>query len=286
LPRFESWLGSQLLPSTIDVMLEILQNKNSATRFQILVEIASSGPAIRQRNIASKLGISPQAVSEYIKQLTAEELVSEADHSSYKITIEGVNWMLKMLRELNDFLSDSTLAIKNITTCAAIAESALRQGQAVGLKMINGLLFATSKLETAAKGITVTAAKAGEDVGVSHIEGLVELIRGKIIVLEVPAVQKGGSRKVDLRKLKTYLANEQQTGVIGIEALAASRLAGIEPRYLFGVTEAAIEQARCGLSFTVVSTSDAIPELVRKLRENNLDYEVVSLALQNTSRPS
>ena len=49
-------------------MVEILRNKNLATRFQILVEIARSGPNIQQRDIAGKLGVTPQAISEYIKQ--------------------------------------------------------------------------------------------------------------------------------------------------------------------------------------------------------------------------
>ena len=41
-------------------MVEILQNKNSATRFQILVEIAASGPNIQQKSIAAKLDVTPQ----------------------------------------------------------------------------------------------------------------------------------------------------------------------------------------------------------------------------------
>ena len=53
-------------------MVEILRNKNLATRFQILVEIARSGPNIQQRDIAGKLGVTPQAISEYIKQMVKE----------------------------------------------------------------------------------------------------------------------------------------------------------------------------------------------------------------------
>jgi putative transcriptional regulator len=258
-------------------MIEILQNKNSSTRFQIMVAIASAGPNIHQRNIAARLNISPQAVSEYVKQLSAEKLISIADRPSYKVTMEGVNWMLKVLRELNDFLAESTLAVKNITTCAAVAEYDLKAGQPVGLKMMNGLLYASTKL-TEARGIAATSASAGDDVGVSNIEGLVELTRGKITVLEVPAVQKGGSRQVDQQKLKLYLKKAQNLGAIGIEALAALRHAGVDPRYLFGVAEAAIEQARCGLSFLIVSTSDSVPYLIKKLREHNLDYEIVNIS--------
>jgi len=36
-------------------MIEVLRNKNMTTKFQILVEIADSGPDIQQREIARKL---------------------------------------------------------------------------------------------------------------------------------------------------------------------------------------------------------------------------------------
>jgi putative transcriptional regulator len=260
------------------MMVEVLQNKNSATRFQIMAEIASAGPNIHQKNIALKLGISPQAVSEYVRQLSEEKLLTAESRSSYKISIEGVNWMLKILRELNDFLAEATSAVKNITTCAAIAEYDIARGQVVGLQMKDGLLIATTRKGTGAKGVAVTGAKAGEDVGVSNIQGLVTLKKEEITVFEVPSVQKGGSRKIDISRLKTLFRGRQQTGAIGIEAIASLRKAGIEPRYLYGVTEAAIELARCGLDVVIAATSDAIPDLIKKLRESDLDCGMVSLA--------
>ncbi|MDP2729178.1 MAG: winged helix-turn-helix transcriptional regulator, partial [Dehalococcoidales bacterium] len=84
-------------------MVELLQNKNSATRFQIMLEIAASRQNIHQKDIAAKLGVSPQAISDYIQQLTNEELIEIVDRSAYKVSVKGVNWMLKMLREINDY---------------------------------------------------------------------------------------------------------------------------------------------------------------------------------------
>ena len=75
-------------------MVEILQNKNSSTRFQILVEIAASGPSIQQKSIAGKLGITPQAISDYIHQLLDEALVISTGRSTYKVSTIGVNWMM------------------------------------------------------------------------------------------------------------------------------------------------------------------------------------------------
>ncbi len=86
-------------------MVEILQNKNSATRFQILVEIAASGPGIQQKSIATKLGVTPQAISGYIHQMANDGLVLSTGRSQYKVSVKGVNWMLHVLRELRNYSS-------------------------------------------------------------------------------------------------------------------------------------------------------------------------------------
>jgi putative transcriptional regulator len=262
-------------------MVEILQNKNSATRFQILVEIAASGPSIQQKSIAARLGITPQAISDYIHQLVKEDLVISTGRSHYRVSAKGVNWMLKILRELRSYASVVEQAVTNITVCAAIAESNINQGQAVGLKMKDGLLFATSQTNVGARGIAVSSVSQGEDVDVSNIEGLVELTRGRVTILQVPSIQKGGSRKVDLGLLQAQVAHNQQVGAIGIEALISLRRVDIEPRYLYGVTEAAIEAAQCGLSFIIVGADDAIPGLIKRLGEEGLSYEIIDLRLKN-----
>jgi len=261
-------------------MVEILQSKNSATRFQILVEIATSGPSIQQKSIAVKLGITPQAISAYIHQLVKDDLVVSTGRSHYRVSTKGVNWMLKVLRELRGYASVVEQAVTNITVCAAIAEGDINQGQAVGLKMKDGLLFATSQTNGGARGMAVSSVSEGEDVAVSNIEGLVELTTGRVTILQVPGIQKGGSRQVDLELLHAQVTGSQ-AGAIGIEALISLRRVDIEPRYLYGVTEAAIEAAQCGLSFTVVCTDDAIPRLIKKLQEEGLNYELIDLRLRN-----
>ncbi len=83
--------------------MEILRNKNLATRFQILVEVAHSGPNVQQRGIAARVGISPQAVSDYVGQLLAEGLLVSDGRSRYRVTSEGTDWILKVLREIHDY---------------------------------------------------------------------------------------------------------------------------------------------------------------------------------------
>jgi len=204
-------------------MVEILRNKNLATKFQILAEIANSGPHIQQRDIAKRLELTPQAISDYIGQMVKDDLISLDGHSGYRITNSGVNWIIKVLKEIKDYSNFIAEAITSISVCAAIADSKLTKGQEVGLEMKDGLLMAIGKAGAGARGIAFSDAASGEDVGVANIEGIVELEAGRVTVLMLPGIQKGGSRTADLEKLKEHLKGRPLIGVIGIEALVALR---------------------------------------------------------------
>ena len=45
-------------------MIKILKTKSGVTKFQVLIEIAAHQPNVRQKEIAAKIGITPQAVDE------------------------------------------------------------------------------------------------------------------------------------------------------------------------------------------------------------------------------
>jgi len=52
-----------LTPDVKDPLYSILRSKREVSRLQILVEIAEHQPAVRQQEIAVKLGVTPQAIS-------------------------------------------------------------------------------------------------------------------------------------------------------------------------------------------------------------------------------
>ncbi|MCL5985250.1 MAG: winged helix-turn-helix transcriptional regulator [Actinobacteria bacterium] len=262
-------------------MVEVLRNKNLATRFQILIDIAYNGPNVPQRDIAKRVNVSPQAVSDYVSQLVKEGLLISHGRSKHQLTNEGVNWMIKILRELRDYVAFVERTVTNIAVCTAIADDDLIKGQEVRLEMRDGLLFATSRVGDGAKGIAFSDAIKGEDVGVTNIEGIVELSRGKITILNIPTVAKGGSKRVDLTYLKKAIQDHKQIGVIGIEALVTLKCLGVEPRYSYGVIEASVEAAQCGLSFLIACTDDAIHSLLSRLDDEGIDYELVNLELDN-----
>ena len=156
-------------------MAQILKSKNLATKFQILLEIAANQPNVQQKDIAPRLGITSQAVSEYIRELIKDGWLSSQGRSRYRVTREGVDWILQMSRELHSYSWFVSKVVADISTSTAIADSDLSVGQPVSLCMKDGLLFASDVMsDKGAKGVAVTEAKKGQDVGIRNIEGLIK----------------------------------------------------------------------------------------------------------------
>jgi putative transcriptional regulator len=258
-------------------MVQVLRNKNLATRFQILVEIAANQPHIPQKDIAKRIGLTSQAVSDYVSKLEKDGWISTDGRSNYRVTKEGVGWLLKALREMQDYTASAERILTGIATWAAIAARDVRKGDTVGLAMIDGLLHAVEFTGKGARGTASNSAAAGEDVGVTSIEGIITLEPGQVTIMEVPDIQRGGSRHIDLNKLTRQLVQPGPTAALGIEAVVALWRVGHEPDYLYGVTQAAIEAARSGLSFTVVCASGESPALQQRLSEEGVRFEVIDL---------
>jgi putative transcriptional regulator len=144
--------------------------------------------------------------------------------------------------------------------------------------MKDGLLYASRVIRgKGAKGVAVTEAKKGQDVGIRNIEGVIKLEPAKVMIGKVSNVQDGGSRSTDLARLKREVKGVRLVGALGTEALVALRQIGVKPDYVHGVREAAIEAAYCGLSFLIVCSEDKVSILVPRLEEENLDYEIIDL---------
>lgn len=258
-------------------MSRILKEKGLATRFQILIEIASRQPNIQQKDIARQLQVTPQAISEYIEELISEGMVSSQGRSKYTVTQEGLDWVLRHFRELESYSTFVRKTVSNITISAAIAADNLAAGQKVGLEMREGMLYATVDEQAEAHGIAISNVLKDEDIGVTTIEGIIPIRKGSVKILRIPGIREGGSRAVDLLKLKKEVAGASLIGAIGPEPLIALRRTGITPHYLFGVKEATVEAAHKGLSFTVACVSDDVPELIQMLDTAQLEYSLLDM---------
>ncbi len=259
-------------------MVDVLQSKRESSRFQILVEIAANQPNVRQKEVAERLGVTPQAISEYIKDLVADGLVVSDGRMRYRITKEGVEMLLESAAELKRYARYvMEEIISHVSVWGAIADLDLEEGETVSLEMRGGLLYAGRKEGVEASGVTIAEARAGEDVGVSNLKGLISLKEGTVTVCKVPRVQMGGSRKVDLAALSRIVLASEMVGALGIESLVALRKVGRDPDVFFGAKESAVESAFHGVSSVIVCVDEQVPNLMGRLEGEGLKYELVDL---------
>ena len=122
--------------------MKVFKKKGEFTRLQILAEIAKQEPHLRQKDIADKLGITIQAVSENIKSLTDDGFVETSKRPvNYRITKRGIERVKNEAMNLKKYAEqvlDTMNTYKSIWP--AIAGKELKSGDEVWLEMDEGTL--------------------------------------------------------------------------------------------------------------------------------------------------
>lgn len=261
--------------------LSVLRHKREATRYRILVEIAERQPAVSQREIAEAIGITTQAVSDYVGDLVEEGYVRKGGRGRYRVTKEGVDWVLSRTDELRAF-TDHVAAevVGQVDVEAAIATAPIEADDPVALAMRDGALHASpaaddARKDGAARARAVTAGEAGEAIGVTDFAGLLDYERGSTTVVQLPSIASGDA--VEPTTLKQYLDTDALVAVAGVEALALARAAGVEPDLRFGTPEAVQEAAARGLDVLLIAVEGEVSAHTDRLREQGLTYEIVDL---------
>ena len=259
--------------------MKVFKKKGELTRFQILAEIAKMEPHLRQKDIAEKLGITVQAVSENIKSLSDEGLVETGEGQvHYKITKRGIERVKNEavnLRKYADQVLDTMNAYKSIWP--AIAREELKSGDEVWLEMDQGTLYATTS-ETSASAEVLNDAGKDEDVALIKLSGLIELEPGYVVIVKLPTINQGGSRATDLEKIKGIYQDRKdkidRVGIMGtVSRVVASKL-DIKPDFEFATPEATLAAAKRGLNVLVFSVGKMTTSITRELENEDIKYVV------------
>ena len=257
----------------------VLQSKRNATRYQILVQIAERQPAVNQQEIADAIGITAQAVSDYLQDLVEHGYVNKHGRGRYEVTKEGVDWLITQTDELRGFVQHvSEDVIGQVEIETAIATTEIEEGETVSLTMRDGVLRAMAGDTGNATAVAVTDAQAGQDVGITNFEGVVDYELGTVTIVSIPQVQNGGSSAVDSERLSGLDGKHDLIAVSGAEAVVAADTANLEPDIRFGSGAAVQEAATKGLDILLLTSTDLLSEHTDKLRAQNLSYEVVDAA--------
>jgi putative transcriptional regulator len=156
-----------------------------------------------------------------------------------------------------------------------MASADVAEGQPVTLSMRDGVLHATPGAAGRATATAVTAAGAGDAVGVSEFDGLLDYEPRLVSVLAVTPVgrEDGGG---DPAAIEELAGGHDLVAAAGVEALAAVRAAGLEADVRFGTVRAVEEAAARGLDVLLVAVESAVSAHTDRLREGNIQYEVVA----------
>ncbi|NLV10359.1 winged helix-turn-helix transcriptional regulator [Halomicrobium mukohataei] len=254
----------------------VLQSKRSATQYQILIEIAERQPAVSQQEIADSIGITSQAVSNYLQDLVENEFVQKHGRGRYEVTKEGVDWLITQttdLREFVDHVSDDVIGEVEIET--AIATTAIEDGQAVSLTMRDGVLHATPGEAGTATAVAVSAAEAGRDVGITDFDGVLEYDLGTVTIVSIPPIRDGGSGDVDHAAVAAEARDHDLLAVSGTEAVATAHAADLDVDIQFATAAAVAEAATKGLDVCLLAVADDLAGLTDTLRNGDAAFEIV-----------
>jgi putative transcriptional regulator len=259
----------------------VLRNKRDATRYQILVQIAERQPAVSQQEVAEAIGITSQAVSDYLQDLVKQGFVQKHGRGRYEVTKEGVDWLISQTDRLQEYVQHvSTEVIGEVEIETALASGDIESGQSVSLSMVDGILTATPGSAGSATAVAVTTAEEGRDVGVTDFEGVLDYELGDVTVVSLPRVDDGGSDTVAADTIADFAADHDLLATAGVEALAAVRAADLEPDVRFGTATAVQEAATRGLDVLLVAVSTQLAAHTEKLRDQNVSYEMVDAVEQ------
>jgi len=257
----------------------VLQSKRNATRYQILVEIAERQPAVSQQEIADEIGVTSQAVSDYLQDLDAQGHVTKHGRGRYEVTKEGVDWLISQtdaLRSFVEHVSEDIIGQVEIETVLATTD--INEGESVSLTMQDGVLRAVAGDAGNATAVAVTEAAAGAEVGVTNVTGVVEYELGTVTVVSIPLVQNGGSSAVSAERIAALAEDHDLVATAGVEALAAARAGDVDVDIRFGSAAAVQEAATKGQDVLLLSAANQLSSHTDGLGEQNISYEVLDAA--------
>ncbi len=253
----------------------ILKEKGEFTKFQILLEIQRNQPHIKQKDISEKLGITIQAISKYFKKLAKEGyLEAGSERADYRLTPKAVAKLREDIRALESYVTEVKHDLRIEHAWPAIATQPVKAGQEVGLIMKEGVMYTVLSSDSVAeaKGIVLADAEPGEDLGLKELRGKVKIKQGKILIVKLPSIRKGGSRAVDLAKLQAFYEEfkPDRVGVMGAVGRAVLNKLELKADIEFGISRSAAIAASRGLNVFVLVVGRMVNRMIQEIDQINM----------------
>jgi putative transcriptional regulator len=255
----------------------LLRDKGEFTKFQILREVMHHQPHVKQKDISDALGITIQAISKYFKKLSKEGLLEAgSERADYRITAKGITKLREELRSLEDYVKTVKNELKIEHAWIALATHKVQAGEQVGLITKEGIFFTVPSNDpaTEAIGTATNDANPGEDIGLKDLKGKVKLKQGKILIVKLPSIRKGGSRAADLKKIQGFIDEfkPDRIGVMGAVGRAVLKKLDLEADIEFGISHAAAVAASRGLNVLVLVVGRMVNRMIQEVDHLNMRF--------------
>jgi putative transcriptional regulator len=255
----------------------VLRDKSESTEFQILLEVMRNQPHVRQKDIADAVGITVQAVSKYFKKLMKEGMLEVgSERVDYRLTPKANEKLRDYLQNLDRYVTRVKIDLKVERLMPALATKPLHKGETAGLIMKDGVLHAVepNHPEAEAFGTAATDARPDEDVGLTDLRGKVKSKSGKILMVKLPSIKEGGSRAVDLAKVKGLYEefHPNRVGVMGVVGRAVLNKLRLEADFDFGITRASALAAERGINVFVLVVGRMVNRMIEEIDMTNIKH--------------
>ncbi|MCW3995999.1 MAG: winged helix-turn-helix transcriptional regulator [Candidatus Bathyarchaeota archaeon] len=255
----------------------LLRDKAEFTRFQILFEVLQNQPHVRQKDISDKLGITIQAVSKYLKRLSQEGYLEiGSERADYRLTSKGIAKLRESVRSMESYFKAVKNELKIDHAWIALATYSVKAGEQVGLITKEGIFYTVpvNDPNSEAAGIAIADANPGEDLGLKNLTGRVKLKQGQILIVKLPSIHKGGSRAVDLVKVRAFYEEfkPDRVGVMGAVGRAVLNKLGLKADFEFGIAHSAAVAASRGLNVLVLVVGRMVNRMIQEIDSQNLKF--------------
>lgn len=250
-----------------------LRDRTAITRLLIVAELQRQ-PGATLSEVADALGITVQAVSVHARALAAAGSL-RLEGGSYQVSPKGLQSLHEGVRHLHDALNALSAPLDVIQVTSAVAAAPIAKGQPAGLYMEDGDLAARPSGTAPSRGKALNAARAGEEVIVGELQGMVRLEPGRLSIVSLPGPAEGGTARVDRAALAQMLRQHKpaKVGAHGTGArILARALAKEGPWRLdfeFAADRAAFNAAERGLDVLLFVTRDRLPEVMEAMERLN-----------------
>ncbi|HIQ39081.1 MAG TPA: winged helix-turn-helix transcriptional regulator [Methanothermococcus okinawensis] len=254
--------------------------KRNITELQILSEIVRKQPHIKQKEIADVLGITVQGVSEHIRNLLKKGYIKSRGRGEYILTDKGIRVLKTWISQFRNYLEEINREIYRYKDIwPAIAYEDIEDGDKVYLFMKRGLLYASKTVKTSSTAKVVEGGKKGEDIAVTNIEGIIEMNKGKVIILRIPPRISGGSRNVNYDLIREVLDKNKDAVVasMGTVSYVVSQKLNIKPDIRFAVLEGIVKACERGCDVVCLVTGRMTEKVVKVLDNNRVKYTVLDV---------